>query len=207
MTSKERLIRLLKLLYSESDESHPITTKQIAERFQAMGTPTDRNTVTEDIAIINGSGIEIIAERGRQLKYYFADRRFELAELKLLIDAVESSKFITAKKSDQLVQKLITMTSTQNAKELQRHLYTAGRIKPENESIFYVVDAVHKAINERKQIAFVYCEYSVDRKLVEKRNGEPYVFSPYAMLYNEDKYYALGYSEQHQKVIIMVPRK
>ena len=201
MTSKERLIRLLKLLYSESDESHPITTKQIAERFRAMGTPTDRNTVTDDIAILNGSGIEIIAERGRQLKYYFADRRFELAELKLLIDAVESSKFITAKKSDQLVQKLITMTSTQNAKELQRHLYTAGRIKPENESIFYVVDAVHKAINERKQISFVYCEYSVDRKLVEKRDGEPYIFSPYAMLYNEDKYYALGYSEHHQKVI------
>lgn len=201
MTSKERLVELLKLLISESDEEHPLTTKQIVDYFKAEGVPTDRNTVTEDIAILNKCGIEIMVERGRQLRYYYSDRKFELAELKLLVDAVESSKFITAKKSDQLVQKLTTMTSTRNAEELQRHLYTAGRIKPENESIFYVVDAVHKAINEKRQIAFSYCEYSAGRRLVEKRSGEPYVLSPYAMLYNEDKYYALGYSEKHQKVI------
>jgi predicted DNA-binding transcriptional regulator YafY len=201
MTGKERLIELLKLLYAATDEEHTLSTTEIVAHFEGQGVPTDRSTVKTDIDVLNKCEIEILATRGTQTRYYFSDRQFELAELKLLVDAVESSKFITAKKSDILVKKLMTLAGENSAKELERHLYTAGRIKPENESIFYAVDIIHRAINSGKQIAFVYYEYASDKNLVPKHDGEPYIFSPYAMLYNEDKYYVLGYSEHHGKIV------
>lgn len=201
MTGKERLIELLKLLYSATDEDHQLSTAEIVAYFAEKNVPTDRSTVKSDIDVLNNCGIEILATKGTQTRYYFSDRQFELAELKLLVDAVESSKFITARKSDLLVKKLMTLAGENSAKELERHLYTAGRIKPENESIFYAVDIIHRAINSGKQISFVYYEYATDKTLVPKRDGEPYIFSPYAMLYNEDKYYVLGYSEHHGKII------
>jgi predicted DNA-binding transcriptional regulator YafY len=201
MTGKERLIELSKLLYAVTDEDHQLSTAEIVAYFAEQGVPTDRSTVKADIDVLNNCGIEILATKGTQTRYYFSDRQFELAELKLLVDAVESSKFITAKKSDILVKKLMTLAGKNSAKELERHLYKAGRIKPENESIFYAVDIIHRAINSGKQIAFVYYEYTTDKLLVPKHDGEPYVFSPYAMLYNEDKYYVLGYSEHHGKIV------
>ena len=201
MTGKERLIELLKLLYAATDEDHQLSTAEIVANFAEKDVPTDRSTVKADIDVLNKCGIEILATRGTQTRYYFSDRQFELAELKLLVDAVESSKFITARKSGILVKKLMTLAGENSAKELERHLYTAGRIKPENESIFYAVDIIHRAINSGKQISFVYYEYATDKTLVPKHAGEPYIFSPYAMLYNEDKYYVLGYSEHHGKII------
>lgn len=201
MTSKERLIELLKLLYDKTDENHPMTTAEIASFFKKQGVPTDRDTVKADIDTLNRCGIEIYAIKSTQNKYYFSDRPFELAELKLLVDAVESSKFITARKSQSLVNKLTTLAGQHNASELERHLYTTGRIKPENEMIYYAVDKIHQAINRECQISFVYCEYSRNKQLVPKHDGALYIFSPYAMLYNEDKYYVLGYSERHGKIV------
>ena len=199
MTGKERLIELLKLLYAKTDENHLLSTAQIVSYFTEQGVPTDRETVKADIDALNRCGIEIYPVKGTQTKYYFSDRQFELAELKLLVDAVESSKFITSKKSEILVGKLMTMAGEASAKELERHLYTAGRVKPENESIFRTVDTIFKAVNAERQIAFQYCEYAPDKSFTPKHDGEQYVFSPYAMLYNEDKYYLLGYSEHHEK--------
>ena len=201
MTGKERLIELLKLLYTQTDEDHPMSTPEIVSYFIARGIPTDRETIKADVDTLNNCGIEIYAAKTDKTRYHFSDRQFELAELKLLVDAVESSKFITARKSELLVKKLMTLAGENSAKELERHLYTAGRIKPENESIFYAVDIIHRAINSGKQISFVYYEYATDKTLVPKHEGAPYVFSPYAMLYNEDKYYVLGYSEHHGKIV------
>lgn len=201
MTGKERLIELLKLLYAQTDEDHLLSTAQIVAYFEAQGVSTDRETVKADIDTLNKCGIEIYPVKGTQTKFYFSDRCFELAELKLLVDAVESSKFITSKKSDVLVSKLMTFTSETSAKELERHLYTSGRVKPENESIFLAVDVIYKAISAGKQISFQYYEYAPDKSFVARNAGELYLFSPYAMLYNEDKYYMLGYSEHHGKII------
>lgn len=201
MTGKERLIELLKLLYSATNEDHQLSTAEIVTYFAGQGVPTDRSTVKADIDVLNNCGIEILATKTTQMRYYFSDRQFELAELKLLVDAVKSSKFITAKKSDILVKKLMTLAGDNNAKELERHLYTSGRIKPENESIFYAVDIIHRAINSEKQIAFVCYEYATNKTLVPKHDGVPYIFSPYAMLYNEDKYYVLGFCEHHGKIV------
>ena len=117
------------------------------------------------------------------------------------MDAVESSKFITARKSDLLVKKLMTLAGKNSAKELERRLYTAGFKKPKNESVFCAVDIKHRAIKSGKQISFVNYEYATDKTLVPKHDGEPYISSPYAMLHNEDKYCVLGYSEHHGKII------
>ncbi|NCB24115.1 MAG: WYL domain-containing protein [Bacteroidia bacterium] len=200
MTGKERLIELLKLLYVQTDEDHPLSTAQIVSYFKEQNVTTDRETVKVDVAALNNCGIEIYATKGTQTKYYFSDRRFELAELKLLVDAVESSKFITAKKSGELVKKLMGLTSQANATELVRHLYTSGRIKPDNEAIFLATDVIFKALSADKQISFLYYEYTQDKSFVPRHDGEPYFFSPYAMLYNEDKYYLLGYDDCQKKL-------
>ena len=201
MTSKERLLKILLLLQQQTDEDHPMTTTEIVAHFTALGIPTDRKTVKEDIDTMIKCGIDIVPTRGRQTQFFYADRPFELAELKLLIDAVEASKFITTRKSGELVEKLTSMTSEANAAELKRSLYTTGRIKPENERIYLVVDTIYHAINRDRQIAFLYYEYNVDRERIPHNDGEQYIFSPYAMLYNEDKYYVLGYSEAHRKLV------
>jgi len=201
MTGKERLIELLKLLYNKSDEDHPLSTAQIVAYFEDQGVPTTRITVKSDIETLNNCGIEIYHDTGTQTKYHLMDRQFDIAELKLLIDAVESSKFITAKKSEIIVKKLVSGAGEYRAKQLERHLYTSGRIKPGNEYIFIAVDVINEAINAEKQISFLYYEYAPDKTFVPKHGGERYVFSPYAMLYNEDKYYVLGYSERKKKVI------
>lgn len=200
MTSKERLIHTLLLLQRKTDEEHQLSTTEIVAHFQEQGIPTDRKTVKADIDAMISCGIDIVPTKGSQTHYFYADHPFELPELKLLIDAVEASKFITAKKSAELVKKLAAMTGESSAHELKRHLYTTGRIKPENESIYYVVDVIHRAINQERQISFQYNEYNAKRERVPRHNGELYIFSPYAMLYNEDKYYVLGYSERHGKI-------
>lgn len=203
MNGKERLLNIYFMLKQDTDEDRPLSTPEIVDHFTALGIATDRKTVREDIKALIDCGINIVTVQGVPTKYFYDDRPFELPELKLLIDAVESSKFITAKKSDALVHKLTALTSRNNADELKRHLYTAGRIKPENESIYYVVDAIHAAINKGQKISFLYYEYDENRQRVPRHNGEPFILSPYAMLYNEDKYYVLGFSDYLNKTITL----
>jgi predicted DNA-binding transcriptional regulator YafY len=203
MTSKERMIHILLILQKETSNEQFLTTAEIVKRFTDMGIPTDRTTVKKDIDTMIACGIHILAERGTQMHYSYVDHTFELAELKMLIDAVGASKFITAERSEALIKKLNSMTSQKNAEELKRQLFNAGRVKTENKSTLYVVDAVYRAINERRKIEFNYYEYNVEKERVPRRGGEKYQLSPYAMLYNEDKYYLLGYSERMDKVITL----
>ena len=156
MTGKERLLHILLLLQEQTDEDHPLTTTEIVAYFTQLGIPTDRKTVKADIDMMIDCGIDIVAYRGTKTSFFYGNRLFELAELKLLIDAVEASKFITARKSGELVRKLTSMTSEANASELERSLYTTGRIKPENERIYLVVDAIYRAINQARKISFLY---------------------------------------------------
>lgn len=200
MTTKERIIILLKLFQERTDEDHPISTFEIIDYFKERGVVTDRKTVKDDIDTLNNCDIEIMVIEGRPNRYFFDDRKFQLPELKLLVDAVEASRFITPRKSADLVDKLSSMTSAANAEELKRHLYTAGRVKPENESVYYVADVIFRAIRMGKQISFPYFHYDRDRNRIARHDGEPFVFSPYAMLYHEDRYYVLGYYSVFDKV-------
>lgn len=144
--------------------------------------------------------MDIVCVKSSQNKYFVGQRLFELPELKLLVDAVESSRFITEKKSTALIKKLGHLTSTAQAEQLNRRIYMGGTPKPENESIYYNVDTIHNAVQKKQQITFQYFEYTPKKEKVLKHDGYKYRFSPYAMIWNRDCYYAVGWSEKHGKI-------
>lgn len=202
MESKPRILYLLRILEQYTDEEHPLTTKQLIDMLnEKYGISTYRTTISKDIAALQEFGIDIVVIHSTQCKYFIGSRQFELPELKLLIDAVESSKFITSKKSDALIKKIHMLTSSGQIKKLKRNNYVSGRIKPNNEQIYYIVDTINDAINDKKQIAFQYFEYTGLKEKVLKNNGETYTISPYHLVWNDDYYYAVGYSEKRQRIV------
>lgn len=200
MAEKNRLIYILKYLWENTDEEHYATTGQILDYLKEQGIYCDRKTIPSDIQKLSQLGIEIEHERSRESRYSLSTHIFSLPEIKLLIDAVESSKFITVKKSAELVDKLSQMTSVHQAKSLKRNVYISERVKPLNEQIYYLVDNINTAINEGKKISFKYFHYDQNRQEVANNDGKRYSFSPYYLLWNEDRYYAVGFSEKHQRI-------
>lgn len=200
-TNKNRLVCLMKLLYEATDEQHPLTANEIVDYFTNIGVSVNRRTIMSDIDILSKSGLDIIVVKSSQNKYFWGDRHFQLPELKLLIDAVASSKFITEKKSEELIKKISSLASKHQEIALSRHLYVANRVKPDNEDIYYIVDSLNDAVSDQKKVQFKYFEYTPTKKKVFRNNGELYVISPYALLWNEDHYYMIGYSEKHEKIV------
>lgn len=202
MEVKSRILYLQKILLERTDEEHPLSTMQLIGILNdEYGISAHRTTITKDIAALVEYGLDIVTIHSTQNKYFVAGRRFELPELKLLIDAVESSKFITKKKSDALIEKIHTLTSSGQVSKLKRNSYIADRIKPENEQIYYIVDTINDAINEGRQISFQYYDYTGLKKKVLKNKGEIYKLSPYHLLWNGDYYYVIGYSEKRGKIV------
>ena len=198
---KMRMLRILELLQNETDEQHPISTSEIERTLrERWGLDAYRITIQKDIAALVAAGYEIETIRSTQNKYYLASRFFELPELKLLIDAVESSKFITEKKSRILTDKLTTLASINEAGQLRRNISIADRIKAGNEQIYYIMDALNDAINQKRKVRFLYFEYDGRKHRKLKNNGEPYILSPYTLTWNGDFYYVVGWSEKHGKV-------
>lgn len=172
MESKPRILYLLRILEQYTDEEHPLTTKQLIEMLnEKYGISTYRTTIAKDVVALQEFGVDIVVVHSTQCKYFIGSRQFELPELKLLIDAVESSKFITSKKSDALIKKIHMLTSNEQVKKLKRNNYVSGRIKPNNEQIYYIVDTINDAINEGKQISFQYYEYTGLKEKVLKSKG------------------------------------
>ena len=197
METKPRILYLLRILEQYTDEEHPLTTKQLIDKLQdEYGISAHRTTLTKDIAALQEFGVDIVTVHSTQSKYFIGSRKFELPELKLLIDAVESSRFITAKKSESLIRKIHTLTSQGQVSKLRRNNYVVDRIKPDNEQIYYIVDTINDAINEGKQISFQYYDYSGLKKKVLKNKGEIYKLSPYKLIWSGDYYYVIGYSEK-----------
>ena len=202
METKPKILYLLRILEQYTDEEHPLTTKQLIDKLQdEYGISAHRTTLTKDIAALQEFGVDIVTVHSTQSKYFIGSRKFELPELKLLIDAVESSRFITAKKSESLIRKIHTLTSQGQVSKLRRNNYVVDRIKPDNEQIYYIVDTINDAINEGKQISFQYYDYSGLKKKVLKNKGEIYKLSPYKLIWSGDYYYVIGYSEKKGKVI------
>ena len=201
MEAKPRILYLLKILLERTDEEHPLSTTQLIGILnEEYGISAHRTTITKDIAALVEYGLDIVTIHSTQSKYFVASRKFELPELKLLVDAVESSRFITAKKSERLIGKLGKLTSESHARQLDRHIYMEGTAKPENECIYYSVDEIHNAIQEKRQITFQYYEYTPQKEKILKHNGYRYQFSPYALIWSRDCYYAVGWSEKHGKI-------
>lgn len=201
MPKKDKALYILKYLWSNTDDEHFTTIAEIIDFLAKEGIMVERHTVASYIEQLTNFGFDIICLKSSPNKYFIGQRSFELPELKLLVDAVESSHFISTTKSHNLVRKLCGLTSIHQANELNRHLYVEGRVKSECKALYYTVDLIHKAIKECKRIVFKYVEYTPEKKKVYKHNGCVYEFSPYAMLWHNDRYYVLGYSEQHGKIV------
>ena len=202
METKPRILYLQKILLERTDEENPLSTTQLINILNdEYEISAHRTTVTKDIVALQEFGLNIVTIHSTQSKYFVASRKFELSELKLLIDAVESSKFITEKKSDVLIEKIHTMTSTGQVAKLKRNNYVVNRIKRDNEQIYHIIDAINDAINAGKQISFQYYDYTGLKKKVLKNKGEIYKLSPYKLLWNGDNYYVIGYCEKKSKVI------
>lgn len=199
---KNRILYLKEILEKYTDDEHPLTTSQIVQLLEKDYSLTvHRTTIPKDIAMLVLYGMDIVTVKSTQTKYFLGERSFEIPELTLLIDAVIASKFITTSKSERLIEKLIGLTSVHAAKKLKRNMYVTDRIKPENEHIYYIIDAINEAINRNRQITFQYYEYSGLKKKVLRHKGEIYKISPYHLVWNGDFYYVVGFSDKHGKIV------
>lgn len=193
---KLALLYTMKYLLEETDEDHAVNASQIAAYLKSCGLTADRRTIYSDVAILQDFGMDIMTkESGNLGGYYLASRDFELPELKLLVDAVQCSKFITVKKTEELIDKLSGLTSGHYAKELQREVFIRNRSKAENEAILYSVDAIYDAMNKNRQIFFQYGELTPDGDLVPKKGGARYQVSPWGLTWDDEKYYLIAYDD------------
>ncbi|MCI7472594.1 MAG: WYL domain-containing protein [Clostridiales bacterium] len=195
-----RLQLLQKYLLEYTDEQHAASVSDILSFWAENGIQASRKSVYADIELLQDSGMDVICIRSTQNRYFVGNRLFELPELKLLVDAVESSHFITEKKSNVLIEKLGHLVSTRQAEQLNRHIYMDGMAKPTNEAIYYIIDALQTAIQEKYPISFQYYEYTQGKEKILKHDGYRYVFSPYVLIWNRDYYYVVGWSERHGKL-------
>ena len=189
-----RQLYLMKLFLKETDEDHRLTMEEILSRLAAMDIDVKRRAIYDDIEALDEFGIVIQKEKNGRNTYYFTeDRTFEIPELKLLVDSVQASRFITERKSRDLIKKLGTLASNPQARELDRQVVISGRVKSMNESIYYNVDAINRAINTDSQITFDYRQWDLNKNLVPKHEGKKYVVSPWGLVINEENYYLVGY--------------
>jgi len=197
---KLKLLYIIKMLEEYSDENHPLSTAEIMKRLDALGIHAERKSIYDDIAKLCDFGYDIIQIHSRLGGgYYLAGREFELPELKLLVDAVQSSRFITTKKSRELIKKLENKAGKYDAGKLQRQVYVAGRIKTENESIYYNIDNIHRGIQENKQISFNYMDWNLKKEMALRPNGQKTV-SPWALIWREENYYLAAYDSEDKKI-------
>lgn len=183
----------MSLFREQTDEEHPLPRKELEERLADIGIHAERKSIYHDIETLKNFGMDIEYRKEHPEGYYLAEREFELPELKLLVDAVQSSRFITQKKSDALIRKIEKLTSSYEAGKLQRQVVVADRIKAMNESIYYNVDKLHTAIAENRQILFKYFEWTVSKEIRLRKNGENYHVSPWALTWDNENYYLIGY--------------
>lgn len=196
--SKLRPLYLAKILYEQTDEEHYLTTVQLINILEEKyGISAHRQTIKSEIELLRKFGIEIEEVKSVQNRYKICSREFENSELKLLIDAVESAKFITARKSKELVAKLSSLAGDYGAEKLKRNVCCEGRIKSDNERIYIIVDTINEAINEGKKISFPYFQYNVKKQHQLKHDGEAYVLSPLHLVWNGDFYYLVGVAEDN----------
>lgn len=200
MQSNIRIIELLRFLYQQTDEAHAVTVSEMIEYLKSKGIPSVRQTVYTDLEALDTAGIDIIQIKSTQNRYFIGSRIFEYPELKMLVDAVASSKVISAKKSQALIQKLGQLTSIQQAEQLQRLASLSSRVKPHNEKVYYIIDSIQTAILDQHQISFQYYEYTPEKKKILKHDGYRYILDPYALEWKNDHYYLIGYSHKHKGI-------
>lgn len=197
---KLKLLYIAQFLMERTDEEHPVTTQEMIAYLQSNDISAERKSIYTDIDQLIDFGMDIIKVKERPGGYYLAGRQFELAELKLLVDAVQASKFITTKKSGELIGKLETLCSRAQARQLHRQVVVTNRNKAVNESIYYNVDMIYSAIAENAKIRFQYFEWSVNKEMKLRRNGEFYEVSPWLLSWDDENYYLIAYDDRSREI-------
>lgn len=198
---KLKIIYLMKILLERTDETHSITMPEILSALEEYGIHAERKSIYNDIENLRLFGMDIIGEQqDRTYCYHVGNRQFELAELKLLVDSVQSAKFITAKKSHELIKKIEGFASKYEASQLQRQVYVAERVKTMNESIYYNVDVIHTAISANAKITFQYFQWDMNKKMVLRKNGALYEVSPWALSWDDENYYLIAFDSKENMI-------
>ena len=199
---KFKFTYLMKIMLTKTDDEHGLTMPQIMEELEKYDVTAERKSIYTDFQDMTDKfGVEIIKEQiGRETYYHVGSREFELAEVKLLIDAIQSSKFITQTKSRELITKIKSFVSEHQAKQLQRQVYINDRVKTMNESVYYNVDDIHTAINQNKKIRFKYYKWDINKKLVPRHNGDWFVVSPWALTWDDENYYMVAFDNLDHKI-------
>ncbi|MBQ8289508.1 MAG: WYL domain-containing protein [Clostridia bacterium] len=193
---KQKLLRLLEIFITRTDEERGITMSGILSALSDYGIDAERKSIYDDFKNLEAVGFSVVNLGGNPPEYTLAERIFELPELKLLVDAVQSSRFITAEKSKELIDKLKGFAGGGSARELDRQVVVEDRVKTENIATLYIVDAIHRAINQKCQLAFKYFDYDINKKKVYRHSGEKYTVSPKALMWSDENYYLVAYDER-----------
>lgn len=198
---KLKLLYLMKIFLEQTDDNHKLTTPELIAKLDNYGISAERKSIYDDVEALRDYGLDIIKEQeGKNHYYYVGSRQFQLPELKLLVDAVQSSKFITEKKSNELIGKLESLVSRHEAKELQHQVYVTGRVKTNNEKIYYSVDKIHAAISNDVKIRFHYFQWNVDKQKELRKDGAWYCISPWALSWDDENYYMVGFDSEGNKI-------
>lgn len=198
--AKMRLLYLYKILTEETDMNRTLTTSDLAKRLKSLGIEPHRQTLAGDLAVLKDFGLDIKIEKSSPNRYCYLGRDFDIAELKLLIDAVLSSKVITQSKSKQLVEKISKLAGPVDGENLKRHISVEQRQKYDNERIFIIIDAINEAINRGSKIKFQYFKYNTKKKRILKNEGKYYIFSPHHLIWNGEFYYTVGVCDETEGV-------
>ncbi|MBR2724255.1 MAG: WYL domain-containing protein [Ruminococcus sp.] len=206
---KQKLLHIMQMLIERTDENHGLTVAQIIEELESMGIPAERKSVYDDLEVLeqfgDSFGFELCRQKTNTVTYYIGSRVFQLAELKLLVDSIQSSKFITASKSNELISKVESLASVHEGRQLQRQVYVTNRVKTPNETIYYAVDCIHRAISEDKKITFAYLEWAIGSgkdKIYKRRrkDGNRYCVSPWALTWDDENYYLVAFDSNAQAI-------
>lgn len=200
MALTNRTLIIFKYLWETTDEAHPASLADISAFLKQHEITADPRTLRKDIEQLTEFGVDIVKDRRVQNLYHVASRHFEAPEVKLLIDAVQSARFITPRKSKALVKRLSSFVAPGDKALLKRHLYIDSRSKATNESIYLNADRIQTAITEQKKISFSYFDYSPSKERVLRHGGQVYLVSPFAMLWNNDTYYLVGFHDHRQQI-------
>lgn len=194
--TKLRILYLCQHLIQNTDPDHPLSTVELMKMLnEKHNIKVSRNAISDDPAMLHDCDLQVEVIHSTQIKYYFDGQLFDIPELKLLIDAV-SSKFITERKSEELINKLVSLVLIHNAERLRRYIYASDRVKSDNERGYYIVDSINEAIDTHHKISFCYTDFDVNKNRYITNSGEPYTVSPYTLIWDGDYYYLRGYCDE-----------
>lgn len=198
---KQKLLYLLKFFYEETDENHTLTVNEIIAKLERNGISAARRSIYDDIRTLQDFGIDIVMRKSKTCEYFLGSRLFETSELKILIDSIQSSRFITKKKSESIIKRLKQLASKPQARSFSGQIYIYDRIKSMNECILYNVDTIHNAIAENRKITFKYFDYNIKREKVFRKNGELYSADPLALTFDNENYYLISYNHKYEDYV------